>query len=146
MRFCEWNVSFVDELFGLEKAIFKDPWSKYAILSAINSRIFHAEVLLDEKEEIIAYYGFYSLSPEAHIANLAVREDKRGIGLGSLILERLLSEAVKLGDTDFTLEVRPSNEKAISLYKKYGFKVEGRRKNYYGDGEDALIMWKRSAD
>ncbi|MBR2159726.1 MAG: ribosomal protein S18-alanine N-acetyltransferase [Clostridia bacterium] len=145
MLFKKWEVNLAQNLADLETAIFKDPWTKNAIIDSIKSPLFHGEVLLDEKGDIIAYYGFYSIIPETHIANLAVREDKRGLGLGNVILERLLSQAIMLGNSEFTLEVRPSNEKAIALYKKYGFKVEGRRRNYYGDGEDALIMWKRLA-
>lgn len=145
MLFKKWEVSLAQNLADLEMAIFKDPWSKNAIIDSIKSPLFHGEVLLDEKGDIIAYYGFYSIIPETHIANLAVREDKRGLGLGNVVLERLLSQAIMLGNSEFTLEVRPSNEKAIALYQKYGFKVEGRRRNYYGDGEDALIMWKRLA-
>ncbi len=145
MLFKKWEVNLAQNLEDLETAIFKDPWTKNAIIDSIKSPLFHGEVLLDEKGDIIAYYGFYSIIPETHIANLAVREDKRGLGLGNVILERLLSQAIMLGNSEFTLEVRPSNEKAIALYKKYGFKVEGRRRNYYGDGEDALIMWKRLA-
>ncbi|MBR6693265.1 MAG: ribosomal protein S18-alanine N-acetyltransferase [Clostridia bacterium] len=145
MLFKKWEVNLAQNLADLEMAIFKDPWTKNAIIDSIKSPLFHGEVLLDEKGDIIAYYGFYSIIPETHIANLAVREDKRGLGLGNVILERLLSQAIMLGNSEFTLEVRPSNEKAIALYKKYGFKVEGRRRNYYGDGEDALIMWKRLA-
>lgn len=145
MLFKKWEVSLAQNLADLEMAIFKDPWTKNAIIDSIKSPLFHGEVLLDEKGDIIAYYGFYSIIPETHIANLAVREDKRGLGLGNVVLERLLSQAIMLGNSEFTLEVRPSNEKAIALYKKYGFKVEGRRRNYYGDGEDALIMWKRLA-
>ena len=145
MLFKKWEVNLAQNLADLEMAIFKDPWTKNAIIDSIKSPLFHGEVLLDEKGDIIAYYGFYSIIPETHIANLAVREDKRGLGLGNVILERLLSQAIMLGNSEFTLEVRPSNEKAIALYKKYGFKVEGRRRNYYGDGEDALIMRKRLA-
>ncbi|MBR2323313.1 MAG: ribosomal protein S18-alanine N-acetyltransferase [Clostridia bacterium] len=145
MLFKKWEVNLAQNLADLEMAIFKDPWTKNAIIDSIKSPLFHGEVLLDEKGDIIAYYGFYSIIPETHIVNLAVREDKRGLGLGNVILERLLSQAIMLGNSEFTLEVRPSNEKAIALYQKYGFKVEGRRRNYYGDGEDALIMWKRLA-
>jgi ribosomal-protein-alanine N-acetyltransferase len=45
-------------------------------------------------------------------------------------------------DCDFFLEVRPSNQSAISLYKKFGFFEVGRRKKYYGD-EDAIMMVRR---
>jgi len=41
-----------------------------------------------------------------------------------------------------TLEVRPSNEAALALYKKFGFRSVGRRPHYYTDNaEDAEILW-----
>ena len=46
-----------------------------------------------------------------------------------------------------TLEVRMSNEPAQAMYRRFGFEVEGVRKNYYAESnEDALIMWARGAD
>ena len=55
----------------------------------------------------------------------------------------MLGEALAEGITDVTLEVRVSNEPAIALYRSFGFEEAGIRKRYYGDGEDALIMWLR---
>ena len=43
-----------------------------------------------------------------------------------------------------TLEVRSSNTVAQNLYRKYGFKMGGIRKEYYSDNkEDAIIMWNQ---
>jgi [ribosomal protein S18]-alanine N-acetyltransferase len=45
-------------------------------------------------------------------------------------------------DARYTLEVRTSNEEAITMYRRFGFRPAGRRRRYYHDnGEDALIMW-----
>lgn len=138
-----WTFDDVELLFGLEQRIFKDPWSIYAIAESLSHELFHG-VIFEDDGEVIGYYGFYSIPPEAHIANIAVVPEKQGKGYGKAMLSHLLKTAEDLGDTDVTLEVRPSNEVAIKLYERYGFKTEGRRKRYYGDGEDALIMWRRT--
>ena len=143
MRIRSWTFEDVLPLAELEKEIFPDPWSMYAITESLLHELFHGYILEDEGE-IIGYYGFYSFLPEAHIANVAVVPKMQGKGFGKMLLEHLISEAEKLGDTDLTLEVRPSNVRATNLYESHGFRVEGRRKRYYGDGEDALIMWRRS--
>ena len=96
-----------------------------------------------EGEKIMGYVGVYLIAGEGHITNVAVRPKYRGEGIGSDLLH-LLEEHCRLAEiTSMTLEVRPSNETAIRLYERHGFKTEGRRKHYYeNNGEDALIMWK----
>ena len=60
-------------------------------------------------------------------------------------MDSLLSICKLENVTAITLEVRVSNQRAINLYKKFGFVEEGIRKEYYEDNkEDALIMWKRN--
>jgi ribosomal-protein-alanine N-acetyltransferase len=72
-----------------------------------------------------------------------IHPDYRGRGLGNLLLYRLLKQAVTQGLERATLEVKDSNTKAIYLYKKFGFKLAGKRKKYYQKtGEDALIFWR----
>lgn len=79
---------------------------------------------------------------EGHITNVAVHPDYRQKNIGEGLLTVLIAATRDLGATCYTLEVRPSNHAAISLYKKLGFKECGFRKNYYEDNnEDALIMW-----
>ena len=78
---------------------------------------------------------------EAHISTLAVEPRCRRRGIGELLLVGLIDWACEVGAAFMTLEVRPSNPAAQSLYRKYGFQVVGLRKGYYSDnGEDALIM------
>ncbi|NER47837.1 MAG: ribosomal protein S18-alanine N-acetyltransferase [Symploca sp. SIO1A3] len=85
---------------------------------------------------------FWSILEEAHITILAVHPDWRGQGLGQLLLYALLKKAQELQLEWATLEVKPSNQAALSLYQKFGFVEAGRRRCYYQDtGEDALILW-----
>lgn len=86
---------------------------------------------------------FWSILEEAHITILAVHPQYHGQGLGQALLYSLLKTARNRGLERATLEVRASNEAAICLYEKFGFKTAGRRRRYYQDNnEDALIFWR----
>jgi ribosomal-protein-alanine N-acetyltransferase len=90
---------------------------------------------------IIGFAGLWLMVDEAHITTIAVHPDFRGKGLGELELATLIQTAYKINAQRVTLEVRVSNYVAQSLYRKYGFREEGKRPRYYSDNqEDALIM------
>lgn len=97
---------------------------------------------LTSTEKIIGCGCFWAILEEAHITLLAIHPDYQGKGLGKLLLCALLNDAVNRKLERATLEVKASNQVALSLYTKFGFKIAGRRKGYYQDtGEDALILW-----
>ena len=78
---------------------------------------------------------------ELHINNVAVRDPYRRRGMGGALLDAVLKKGARLGARTALLEVRASNYPAQALYKKYGFRVAGRRRNYYAEPpEDALVM------
>ena len=90
---------------------------------------------------IAGYVSVWYQGEEAHITEIAVREGRRGNGIGELLLIGSLREAVQYGSKVMTLEARVSNFIAQRLYEKYGFKNVGTRKAYYSDNrEDAVIM------
>lgn len=94
-------------------------------------------------ETAIGLGCFWAILEEAHITLLAVHPDYQGQGLGQLLLYTLLKEARHRQLERATLEVRASNQAALSLYQKFGFQMAGRRKGYYPvTGEDALILWR----
>ena len=77
-----------------------------------------------------------------HLMNVAVEPHRQRQGIASALLERLFEQADKPSE-QYTLEVRTSNESAIRLYERFGFRPAGRRRAYYHDNrEDALIMWR----
>jgi ribosomal protein S18 acetylase RimI-like enzyme len=80
-----------------------------------------------------------------HILNLAVRPDARRGGTGRALVQRVLDDAVACSARSVSLEVRPENEAALALYRSLDFSQIGRRRNYYGSGEDAIIMERRLA-
>ena len=81
-----------------------------------------------------------------HINNVASRPAYRRMGVASSLLEAAMDESRYRGVRFVLLEVRASNEPAQALYKKLGFKLIGRRRDYYrGPVEDALVMRKELA-
>lgn len=90
---------------------------------------------------IIGFMGIWMMADEAHIINIAIREQHRRRGIGELLLIVGIDLATKLKANMITLEVRASNVAAQKLYAKYGFIEVGVRRGYYSDNkEDALLM------
>ncbi len=87
---------------------------------------------------------YWAILDEAHITVLAVDPCYQRRGLGKWLLVNLLEAACHRDLTRATLEVRPSNSLALALYESLGFETLGRRRRYYADGEDALILWQNS--
>lgn len=75
-----------------------------------------------------------------HVKDLAVRPDEQGAGIGRRLLRQALVSLLLQGATVAKLEVRPSNEPAVSLYRSEGFEPARRIPRYYADGEDAMVM------
>jgi ribosomal-protein-alanine N-acetyltransferase len=77
-----------------------------------------------------------------HLMNVAVEPPKQRQGIATTLLEHLFEQADRPNE-QYTLEVRTSNDAAIRLYERFGFRAAGRRRAYYHDNrEDALIMWR----
>ena len=95
-------------------------------------------------EEFAGYIGVTAVADEGYIDNVAVRENYRNTGIGSLLLDRAITFSKTKNLAFLSLEVRKSNAAAISLYTKLGFKPAGKRKNFYDNPkEDGIIMTRR---
>lgn len=77
---------------------------------------------------------------KGHLVSIAVSEDYRRLGIASALLSKSMPEILKNNITEYVLEVRVSNHGAIELYKNLDFKIEGIKKKYYKDGENAHYM------
>lgn len=97
---------------------------------------------LPETEELlVGYLGMWAVIDEGHVISIGVRSSHRNKGIGELLILGAVELCMLIDSRQVTLEVRVSNEVAQNLYKKYGFKIVGRRKRYYSDnGEDAYVM------
>jgi len=103
----------------------------------------HPSPLTPRPSPLLAMGCLWAILDEAHITILAVHPAYQRQGLGQAVLLALLQVAADRGLERATLEVRASNQPALSLYQKFGFKIAGRRRRYYKDtNEDALILWR----
>jgi [ribosomal protein S18]-alanine N-acetyltransferase len=96
-----------------------------------------------ETGDLVGYLVISRYVDAWHVMNVAIRPDRRRQGIASLLLNRLFDLTSGRSRRGYTLEVRVSNEGAIKLYERLGFRPRGVRRGYYTDNrEDALIMWK----
>ena len=131
------------EIMKLETASFdNDAWPEETFKSELAAK--HTYYILALEENVVVGYAGLSKLPgsdQADIQTIAVREDKRGLGIGKKLMDTLTLQATELGAKEIFLEVRADNSIAQKLYKLFGFKQIGTRKKYYQpDGVDAFIM------
>ena len=135
------TISDVPAVHRLEQAIFSMPWSEKDFVYEMTENKVARYLVIEETGEIIAFAGAHIILDQAHVTNIAVRQDCRGRGLGRMITRALMQYASNLGAEYLTLEVRQSNVAAQNLYKSLGFVKVNVRKRYYEDtGEDAWLM------
>lgn len=124
----------------LEKFYFSSPWSEKALRETLKNPLSYF-LCAKYDSELIGYAGMYSASSEGYICNILVDKNFRGKKVGTSLLSELLNYSKIIKLKFLSLEVRKSNEIAITFYKKLGFKVQGIRKNFYIlPQEDAIIM------
>lgn len=98
------------------------------------------EYVIDDMS--VGYLEFSLIYDRMEIDNFSVLDEYRNQGIGTKLLAHLISLAISYRVINITLEVRVSNEIAINLYKKFGFREVALRKYYYGD-EDGILMEKQ---
>ena len=124
----------------IEKECFSSPWSETGLINELSNEQAHFFVL-ETEETVAAYMGMHIVLDECYIANVAVKDRFRRKGFGKALVKNAVNSAEEKGCSFITLEVRKSNEKAISLYEKCGFENIGERRNFYSAPiENAVIM------
>lgn len=134
----------VDEILKIELSSFPTPWSREAFVGELTQNNFAQYFIIEYDYRIVGYVGMWLILDEAHITNIAILPEARGLKLGEFLMRYVMNAAKLAGASGMTLEVRVSNEVAIMMYKKLKFEEHGIRKNYYDDHgkkEDAIIMW-----
>ena len=129
----------IKEIAELEKECFSEPWSENSLRDELTNETARFFVLRDS-EKLLGYIGANNICNEVYITNVAVNSKCRGKGYGEILVKHLIKQSEAERAFFITLEVRKSNENAIKLYEKCGFKLIGERKNFYSKPtEDALI-------
>jgi len=136
------------QVMELERLAFPlQPWTPGLFLHELKLHFSRLELarLADATRRLVGYACWWRVGDEIHILNLAVHPDARRSGAGRALVQRILDDAAAHGAVSVSLEVRHDNGAGAALYRAMGFTPIGRRKNYYGRGEDALIMERRLA-
>jgi ribosomal-protein-alanine N-acetyltransferase len=137
------------QVIAIERRVFPTPWSlaMFVLELSKQSGICLAATMATGtgEQRLVGYLICSRYDTVWHVMNVAVDTDYQRRGLASAMLTDLYE---RVGDSRarFTLEVRRSNDVAIHLYEREGFRAAGMRRRYYQDnGEDALVMWRTPA-
>ena len=135
--------SDVDNVINIEERAYGEHhWSKESFLNELSNDLARYYAAFDTDGNLVGYAGCWQILEEVHITNIAVSPDFRRKKIGERLLRKIIDDCYANKAKYITLEVRVSNNAAIKLYEKYGFKSLGTRKGYYqNNNEDALIMW-----
>jgi ribosomal-protein-alanine N-acetyltransferase len=128
------------EVFRIEKRSFPQPWPYAAFERFLGEPAF----LVADDGGVVGYVVADTMpnhgTSMGHVKDLAVDPDRRGEGIGRLLLGEALGRLFVEGAGRVKLEVRADNEAAQSLYRDFGFETHHVIPAYYDDGEDAHIM------
>ena len=136
------NSSHITTLAELEKQCFSSPWSSASLAEELENPVAHFLVALFGNEAV-GYIGVQEIVGECYITSIAVAPEHRRNGIARALLSAAETGAKERNCDFITLEVRPSNVAAITLYEKNGYEAAGERKDFYTKPlENALIMTK----
>ena len=128
----------------IERRSYEFPWSHGVFRDCLLAGYQNIVLIRDD---VVAGYGVLSVAAgEAHILNICIDPDCRSRGYGEKLLDEMLFRARAASVRQIFLEVRPSNERALQLYRKKGFHQVANRPAYYqahGGREDAAVLAKK---
>jgi ribosomal-protein-alanine N-acetyltransferase len=129
---------------AIERASYRTPWSRSMFAGELAKPSSLSLGAIDgETGELLGYLIISRYVDAWHVMNVAVSPEHRRRKIATTLLDRLFELTAGDGQRGYTLEVRVSNDVAIRLYERAGFKPRGIRRGYYTDNrEDALIMWR----
>jgi ribosomal-protein-alanine N-acetyltransferase len=132
----------LDAVMEIERRSFAQPWSRGMFLHEL--KVPFSKTILARSSpgapEVLGYICRWLVGEEVQILNLAVHPDQRRRGIARALVDRIVQEAEQHEVKVITLEVRRENASAITLYAALAFSERGVRRNYYGPGQDAIIM------
>ena len=133
------DLSDIKYIMALEQGSIVHPWDSKAIESLIVDPGKKC-LVADLHGEVVGYVGAETVLDECNIGNIVTHKDYRGRGFATVMLEILLGNLKRRGINKVFLEVEHDNAPAIALYEKFGFVRYGLRRDYYGQGKDAVLM------
>ena len=116
------------------------PWPEKEYRYELFENPFSKLMVYEEDGKILGYIDWWILYDKAQLANIGVALSARHKGIARVLMDECIKDANKEGCETLSLEVRVSNMAALKLYRAYGFIEAAIRRNYYENGEDAILM------
>lgn len=135
------NANDLDDIVAIENTVYPFPWTRGNFADSLSAG--YSAWVCRVGGELIGYVVVMMAVDEAHLLNISVEKRRQGMGFGARLLRHAMSVARTQGARTLLLEVRPSNEPALELYRHFGFVRIGLRKGYYPaqEGrEDAMVL------
>jgi [ribosomal protein S18]-alanine N-acetyltransferase len=143
LRFAMMRAQDVEAVVAVENDAYPFPWTRGNFLDSLASR-YDAWTLREADARLAGYFLLMHAVDETHLLNITVRPDLHGRGYGRMLLDKVIQLALDANMRSVLLEVRPSNEHALAVYRHCGFQQIGIRKQYYPAAgtsrEDAIVM------
>ena len=131
----------------IEAQVYARPWSLSLFVSEMALRTSRAYYVARVNGVLVGYAGLMVHEDDGHVTTLAVDPAWHRNKIGTRLLLTLARAAIRRGAGSLTLEVRVGNTAAQEMYRQFGFRPAGIRKNYYVEtNEDALVMWAHDVD
>jgi tRNA threonylcarbamoyladenosine biosynthesis protein TsaB len=145
LQWSEMRADDLDAVLAIENVAYPLPWTVGNFRDSMKSG--YPLRLLRERGVVIGYAVWMPIYKEAHLLNITLAPPRQGNGLGAWMMRSLMREMLGQGMEQILLEVRPSNHRALALYRRLGFCQIGIRKGYYpalsiasAAREDAVVM------
>ena len=135
------NLHDLDEVLAIEYRVYPFPWSRGNFADSMTSG--YSCWVCRVGGELVGYFVVMLAVDDAHLLNISIAEKRQGMGFGARLLRQAMVAGRQGGATTLLLEVRPSNTRALDLYRHFGFQQIGIRRAYYPADkgrEDALVL------
>lgn len=133
--------SDLPDVVAIETEAFSTPWQADTFEGLIGREGLELLTFADPDDGVLGYAVLWCILDQGELANIAIRPELRGRGLGARLLGEVIGICRRKGVKSLYLEVRESNHAAVLLYERFGFRDVGRRKAYYQNPrEDARVM------
>ena len=142
----EMYLSDIVDIYNIESATYDFPWAIDIFRDCIDKKY---DCFVATNYTKLLGYVVSSITPiESHILNLTIDENYRRLGIASNFLDLIINRAILYKSNSILLEAKITNLSARNLYKRFGFKIIGLRKNYYrvSSGREAAVIYKKNLD
>jgi ribosomal-protein-alanine N-acetyltransferase len=148
-RFAPMQLSDVAEVAAIEKSIYTAPWTEGNFVDSLMAGYcaWTLRSTATVPHPLIGYFVLMAAVDEAHLLNLSIVSTAQRRGHGLHLLRKAAALALEHNASSVILEVRPSNLRALAVYRRFGFREHGLRRRYYPASdhdhqsrEDAIVM------